>query len=170
MADLDKNNFAPLEKSLGKEAYTKMFTDFNKYYDSRRDFIVLLSKELSYMPGGININPPGMPYRKFAHYYFKPQDGSKVRAIAKEFHDLYASKGSKRPYRVYRSGFGESQDYLMVVVAAKDAADYEKTRAESNELIGDEGKALYSKFLKVLSGVKYVSGMVLDDLSCSPGK
>ncbi|MEO6681435.1 MAG: hypothetical protein ABIN48_01295 [Ginsengibacter sp.] len=170
MADLDKNTFAPLQTKMGNEAFTKMFTDFDKCYDSHRDFIVRLDKQLSYMPGGIDIYTDGMPYRHFTYYYVTPQNIGKATELAKAFHDLYTKKGSKVQYRVYRNGFGEQNAYFMVVVSAKSAEDYEKRRAENRELLGDEGKELYGKLLQITSEIKNITGMIRPDLSYRPGK
>ncbi len=170
MADLDKNTFAPVQKSMGKEAFAKMFEDFDKCYDSHRDYIVVLNKELSYMPGGVNINPEGTPYRHFTYYYVTPQNLGKTREIAKAFHELYTKKGSKLQYRLYTSGFGEKENYYLVVVGAKSAEDYEKMRADNNQLLGDEGKELYGKLLQVVTGMKQLSGTAREDLSYVPGK
>lgn len=169
-AGLDKNTFAPLQEKMGKEAFEKMFADFDKCYDSHRDFVVILDKELSYMPSGININQPGMPYRHYTYYYVKPQDMAKGKEIAQSFHDLHTKKNSKMEYRVYRSGFGERENYFLVVTSAKSAEDYEKMLAENNQLLGEEGKQLFNELPKYISGVKNITAMVRDDLSYSPGK
>ncbi len=170
MADLDKNTFEPVQKSMGKEAFAKMFSDFDKCYDSHRDYVLVLNKELSYMPGGVNINPEGTPYRHFTYYYITPQNMDKAREIAKSFHDLYAKKGSKLSYRLYRNGFGEKENYYLVVVGAKSAEEYEKMSAENNQLLGDEGKELYGKLLQTISGTKSISAVARQDLSYFPGK
>ncbi|MEP7231390.1 MAG: hypothetical protein ABI691_14110 [Ginsengibacter sp.] len=170
MGELDKNTFEPLEKSMGREAYLKMFADFDKCYDSHRDYTIVLNKEYSYMPGGVNINPEGTPYRHFTYYYITPQNFAKAREIAKAFHDLYVKKGSKLQYRLYRSGFGEKENYYLVVAGAKSAEEYEKMSAENRILLGDEGKELYGKLLQTISGVKDISATAREDLSYMPGK
>ncbi|MEO5649485.1 MAG: hypothetical protein ABIR03_06115 [Ginsengibacter sp.] len=170
MADLDKNTFAPLQEKMGKEAFTKMFADFDKCYNSHRDYMVRLDKELTYMPGGIDINNAGMPYRHYTYYYVTPQNIAKTGEIAKAFLALYTKKGAKLQYRIYRNGFGEKEAYFMVVTSAKSAEDYERMRAENRELLGDEGKELYGKLLQVVSSIKNISAMARPELSYSPGK
>jgi len=39
--------------------------------------------------------------------------------------DVFASKGSKNHYRVYRSGFGNLEGYYLVAISAKDEIDYD---------------------------------------------
>ncbi len=168
MADLDKNTFSPILDKIGETAFSKLFIDFDKCYDSHRDYIVYLNKALSYTPSGLDIKTEGKPFRQFSYYYVTPENLPKLREIAKAFHALYTKKGSKLEYRVYRNGFGEKEDYFMVVSSAKNAAEYEKMRAESNELLGDEGKKLYGDLLKVISGVKHITGMMRPDLSLMP--
>lgn len=170
MADLDKNTFAPLQAKMGNDAFNKMFTDFDKCYSSHRDYIVRLDKQLTYMPGGIDINTSGMDYRHFTYYYVTPQNIAKATEIAKAFNALYTKKSSKVQYRVYRNGFGEKEAYFMVVTSAKSAEDYERMRSENRELLGVDGKELYGKLLLVVSGIKNISGMARPDLSYAPGK
>lgn len=169
MADLDKNTFEPLQTKMGNEAFGKMFDDFDKCYDSHRDYVVRLDKELTYMPNGIDVSTPGMPYRHYTYYYVTPQNAAKAREIAKAFNALYKSKGSKLQYRVYRNGFGEKESYFMVVVSAKSAEDYERMRAENNQLLGDEGKELYGKMLQFVSRIQNITAMARPDLSYVPG-
>ena len=122
------------------------------------------------MPDGIELNTEGMPYRHYTYYYVTPQNIAKADEIAKAFNALYTQKSSKRPYRVYRNGFGEKEAYFLVVISAKNAEDYERMREANNQLLGDEGKELYGKLLQTVSSVKNITGMARADLSYVPGK
>ena len=56
--------------------------------------------------------------------------------------DLFATKNSKEYYRIYRSGFGVTDSYYMVAIAAKDEID-SATRGKANDELLGEGLNLY---------------------------
>ena len=166
-AELDKNSFAPLSDKIGKEAVGKMFSDFDKYYDSHRSYILNLDKKLSYMPDGMTTTPEGKPYRHNTLYHFVPANRAKAAEIAQKFKDLYVKKGVKLHYRVYRNGFGTDDDYFMVAIAADSPEAYEKLRAETNALLGEEGAQLFGELRNIISKVETVEGYMRPDLSYS---
>ncbi|REE81821.1 hypothetical protein BX611_1360 [Lutibacter oceani] len=168
MAELDENNFSDLQEKMGKDAFRSLFNEFNPYYDSHSDYVMILDKELSYMPSGINITPEGLNYRHNTLYYFTPNNYNKAVQIAKEFKKLYADKGSKEYYRVYHSGFGTSGNYIMVARASKNAAEFEKSRIENNNLIGEDGGKLFQKLLGVLLKSETMTGYMIPELSYFP--
>jgi hypothetical protein len=167
LAELDKNSFAPLVEKMGKEAVGQMFNDFDKYYDSHRSYILNLDKKLSYMPEGMTTTPEGKPYRHNTLYHFVPANRAKAAEIAQKFKDLYAKKGAKLQYRVYRNGFGTTEDYFLVAVAAESPEAYEKLRAETNTLLGEEGVQLFGQLRNILTKVETVEGYMRPDLSYS---
>jgi hypothetical protein len=168
MAELDKNSFSDLQEKMGNEAFGKLFEKFNQHYDSHSDYVMILDKDLSYMPSGINITPEGLNYRYNTLYYVAPKNYGKAVQIAKEFKKLYAEKGSKEYYRVYHSGFGTAGNYLMVARAAKNAAEFEASRDENNNLIGEDGSELYKKLLALLLKTEIMTGYMMPELSYFP--
>ena len=48
MADLDKNPFENLQQKMGKEAFDKLFDNFDDTYSKHGDYILRLDNELSY--------------------------------------------------------------------------------------------------------------------------
>ncbi|MCG2459274.1 hypothetical protein K8352_00775 [Flavobacteriaceae bacterium F89] len=166
-AELDKNAFAPLVDQMGKEAVGQMFGEFDKYYDSHRSYILNLDKKLSYMPDGMTTTPEGKPYRHNTLYHFVPANREKAVEIAQKFKELYTKKGVKLHYRVYRNGFGTTDDYFLVAVAAESPEAYEKLRAETNALLGVEGVQLFGQLRDILSGIETIEGYMRPDLSYS---
>jgi len=170
MEDLGKNPFPKISEKLGEEKFGEIFREFDNHYDKHNDFLLSLSSTLSYMPDGITITPEGKNYRRNTLYYFKPKDMAKVIEIAKAFKELYTEKGSKIHYRIYLSGFGNPESYLMVAIAAENAAEYAKMAAENTALLGEEGKKLFAELQSHLMKVERMSGNMRPDLSYSPEK
>ncbi len=165
MAELDRNVFKPLAEKIGKEALGKIFAGFDGCYDDHGDYIVTLDKELTYMPEGIDIRTAGQDYRKFDFWYVTQENQKKLAEKAKAIKALYAEKGIKSYYRVYRSGFGTMGPYFMVVSSAKNASEWEARSAENRKLLGPEMGELLNQALKLTLRFESVSGWIRPDLS-----
>lgn len=166
-ADLDNNYFASLEEKMGKDAVDAMFDKMDAACKDHVNYTLRLDPELSYMPDGMTITPEGENYRENGIYYFSPSNMDKAVEIAKKFKDLYAEKGSKMHYRVYRSGFGADGTYLMVAIAAKDAADMEAKSNANEELLGDDLNALRGEILAIMENTREMKGWIRPDLGYS---
>jgi len=168
MADLDKNEFATLQEKMGKDTFSKLINSFNDYYDRHFDYILTLDKDLSYMPNGITQTPEGQPYRRFINYYVSPRNYKTFLEKGKAIKELFVKKGSKVYYRIYRSGFGSGDNYVMVAIAAKSAEDFERLAAENQKLLGEEGQKLFSEILKYTAKYNSTSGLIRPDLAYQP--
>lgn len=166
MGDLDKSRFSLLQEEMGEDDFNQLFDNFDSCYDNHTDYIVHLDNELSYHPSGGMDNPGS--FRKMEFWYTTPQNFNKMLEIAKDFKTLYASKNSKEYYDVYRSGFGASGQYLLVVISAKNPEDYENIRKENKELLGAERDTIYQKLLATISKVEILTGYLRPDLSYVP--
>jgi Fe-S cluster assembly scaffold protein SufB len=160
MADLDNSIFATLAEKMGKENMDAMFNRMDKCYDVEHDYIITLDKELSYQPSGINQTPEGENFRKFHYLYVTPTNRAIVKEKMKAVKDMFASKGSKVYYRVYRSGFGTRGEFYMVAVAAKDAVTYAQKIMDNDALLGEDGKkTMMDLFSNLLSYEEFVGQM-----------
>lgn len=166
MADLDKRPFADMAKKMG-DKWGEMFTNFDKCYDSHRSYIIHLAEELTFMPEGISMTQEGQNYRKWFYIYFTPSNAAKVREGMKAVKELHADKGSKQYYRVYRNGFGTSEDFYLVAISAKDEID-SATKGKANEVVlGPDRWEAFSKVMDNASRFEEYSGEMRPDLSYS---
>jgi Fe-S cluster assembly scaffold protein SufB len=170
MADIDKPIFTTLMEKMGKETFSNMFNRMDECYDVEQDYIIHLDKSLSYMPEGITQTPEGEDYRKFFYFYITPANRAMVKKNMETITNLFASKGSKFYYRVYKSGFGTRGEFYMVAAAAKNAADYNAKVTANNELLGDEWPTLYNELRSHLLKFEVVSGRMRPDMAYSPSE
>jgi len=170
MGDLDKSRFSLLQEKMGEEDFNLLFDNFDNCYDNHNDYIIHLDKDLSYIPSGVTIDESSSRYRKLEIWYVTPQNLSKIIALAKDFKELYEKNNSKEYYRVYRSGFGASGQYLMVDISAASASAYEETRKKNKEVLGNERDELYTKLLNTITKVEILTGYQRPDLSFTPEK
>jgi hypothetical protein len=165
MADLDKPVFAELAQKMGQKEMSALFARMDKCYDVEHDYIISLDTDLSYQPGGINQTPEGHDYRMFHYLFVTPGNRGVIKEKMKAVKDMFASKGSKVHYRVYRSGFGTRGEFYMVAVAAKDAVEHAQMAKANQELLGEDGgKVMWELFNSLLSYEEY-SGMMRPDMA-----
>ena len=165
MADLDKNPFENLQQKMGKEAFDKLFDNFDDTYSKHGDYILRLDNELSYMPEGMTTTPEGENYRELTFYHIPPGKAEKAEELARSVKKMYSEKNSKVHYRLYKSGFGNMGYYYMVAVAAKDPEDMERKREENMNLLGDEIKTIADKIDSDFPDQEVVTGYIKPELS-----
>jgi hypothetical protein len=166
-AELDKNPFADMAKTMG-DSFGDIFKRFNTCYDKHGDYVLILDEALSYMPDGMTQTPEGEDYRKFYFLYYTPDNQGNLWEAMKGIKDLFASKGSKEYYRVYRSGFGITDSYYMVAVASKDEID-SATRGKANDnLLGEGANEAFGKLMGATSKFEEFGGRMRPDLYYKP--
>ncbi|TAI49227.1 hypothetical protein [Flagellimonas allohymeniacidonis] len=170
MADISFEGFGPLREKMGAEAFDKMFADMDKCYTSHGDYVLTLDTELSYMPEGITQTPEGEDYRRFYYLKTTPEHVSAMAEAMKGVKNMFADKGAKTHYRVYRSGFGNMENYFMVAVAAKDGAHFETRSDENDALLGEERHAVFGKVMQYVTSMEEITGQMRPDLAYSPTK
>ena len=165
MADLDNSMFATLAEKMGKENMNALFNRMDKCYDVEHDYIITLDKELSYQPGGINQTPEGENFRKFHYLHLTPGNRAVVKEKMKAVKDMFAAKGSKVYYRVYRSGFGTRGEFYMVAVTAKDQVDYAQKAMANDVLLGEDGKKIMWDLFAHLLKYEEIEAQMRPDLA-----
>ncbi len=170
MAEIDKPIFATLREKMGPQTFSNIFNRMDECYDVEQDYVIHLDKSLSYMPEGITQTPEGEDYRKFFYFHITPSNRAVVKKTMEAITNLFASKGSKFYYRVYKSGFGTRGEFYMVAAAAKNAADYSGKVAANNELLGDEWPKLYGELRSHLLKFEVFSGRMRPDMAYSPSE
>jgi hypothetical protein len=168
MGDLDQNRFSLLRNKMGEEEFNQLFDNFDSCYDTHNDYIIHLDHGLSYMPSGVEIMQNGMEFRKLELWYVTPKNIQRMLDIAKRFKELYSRKNSPEHYRVYRSGFGAPEPFILVAISAPSAEAYERIRKSNKELLGAERDVIYKELLETISKVETLSGYMRTDLSYSP--
>lgn len=168
MADLESKSFQPLMDSMGEDDFNGMMNRFNEMYDKHGDYIIVLDKDLSYMPDGLVTSTPGKDYRKWHKMSVSAENLPKLRDKLVELKDVFNQKGSKMHYRIYRSGFGNMGNYYVAVISAKDATDYAQMSAENEKLLGEEGKLKFREVMDLVSAYDVSEGGMRPDLAYSP--
>jgi len=84
--------------------------------------------------------------------------------------EMFASKGSKSHYRVYRSGYGTMESYYMVAISSKDEIDSATSSKANDELLGPDRYETFNKVMNYVSKFEEYTGTVRPDLGYSPAE
>lgn len=163
--DLDRQYFKTLVEKAGEEVVKDLFNRMDKCYDKHYNMTLALDYELSYMPEGMDINMTDQLYRDFAYYYFEPQNYAALKDLAKKFKDAYVTANSDYHYRIYWSGYGTGDQYLMVVSSGTSEADLATKREMNREKMKEAIKDLRVEFLQLITDMDFASGEMRPDLS-----
>lgn len=168
-AEMDKNPFKEMAEKMG-DKWKDMFNRFDKCYDSHGNYVVVLDEELTYMPEGISQTQEGENYRDYYFIYYKPENSKKIREGMKAIKEMYANKGSKLYYRIYKSGFGTMESYYLVAISSKDEIDSAQKGKANEELLGPDRFDVFKKVMNYAERMEETKGKIRPDLAYSPKK
>ncbi|MCL6265499.1 hypothetical protein [Flagellimonas myxillae] len=170
LSDISKANkgFSTLREKMGEDTFDKLFDDMDDCYTAHGDYVIVLDKSLSYMPGGITQTPEGQDYRRFFYLHTTPAQMAGMKEGMKAVKKMFEEKGSKTHYRVYRSAFGTMGSFYMVAVAAKDGTTFEMNSEANDKLLGPEAQAVFGKVLKHVTKMEEITGEMRSDLAYTP--
>ncbi|WP_242121557.1 hypothetical protein [Aestuariivivens sediminicola] len=166
-AQLDERPFADMAKAMG-DKFGDIFDRFDKCYDSHGTYIIVLDEDLTYMPDGISQTQEGQDYRNYYFIHYTPENAKGLKSAMKGVKDMFAAKGSKNYYRVYRTAFGSMDSYYLVAMSSKDEIDSAQKSKANQELLGPERFEVFDRVLKHASKMQEVTGQIRRDLSYSP--
>jgi hypothetical protein len=121
--------------------------------------------DLSYEPANPRLGEGEARMVHWDFWYALPDKTEDLEAVAKEFVELYVSKGLDTGWNVYQAITGGDLPLYVVSVLAKDEADFHANEARLNEIVGAEAEKLGMKALKAARRVEPFIGWFRPDLS-----
>lgn len=164
MAALDDSSpWRNLRDAMGEEKFSAMMGKMDDCYTHHNDHIVYYNEDLSYIPEGYNTKDQN--FRELHFLYFEPNKGKELYESLKGVKKMFNDKGSKMGYHVYRSGFGSSEDYYVVVIVGKDKLDILQRGKVNDEMLGDDRKAVFYNMIKNVGRYEGVDADYRPDIS-----
>jgi len=121
--------------------------------------------DLSYEPANPRLSEEEAQMVHWDFWYALPDKTDDLEAVAKEFVELYTSKGLDTGWNVYQAITGGDLPLYVVSVLARNEADFHANEARLNELAGAEAEKLGMKALKAARRVEPFIGWFRPDLS-----
>lgn len=164
LAALDSNPFEKVSEAMGEGAFEQMMSKYDGTFESHKNYVINLSHDLSY--NSEEILTDGVNFRHFDYWFVTPGKWKEAKAIAKEWKELYASKGVEQGYRVYTGGLG-TEELLMVVSWAKTPEEFYAQRTKNREALGDITEIM-NRTMALTRKKESYDGMIRPDLSYQP--
>jgi hypothetical protein len=158
-------NWMETVEIIGEERFTEMMAPATEATEEVQWFHVLRRADLSYVPENPRLAKEEIEYIHYGFYYVLPGKEKEIEAIAKEFVDLYQSKGIDTGWSLYQSLTGNDLPVIVVAQGAKSEADYHANRARLHELLGEEAKMIGKKVGATIRKSEYKDGYTRPDLS-----
>jgi hypothetical protein len=128
-------------------------------------FHVVRRADLSYEPEHPRLAKDEIEYIHYGFYYVLPDKQEEIEAVAKEFVDLYRSKGIDTGWSLYQCMTGSDLPLIVVANGAKSEADFHVNRARIHELIGEDAKKIAQRVYAAIRKSEYKDGHIRPDLS-----
>jgi hypothetical protein len=169
MADLESiyKGFGALAQAEGAK-WGDLMKRAGETMEYARESIVMEDPSLSYTPEKPRLKPEEQAYLHVDLYYVKPGYEAEADAVAREFADLFRRKKMADGYRLFKVVLGPETPLLMVVVGAKDPADFAAADKANREALGAEGQALFQRAFAFTRRFEQHGGWVRPDLSLAP--
>ncbi|MHC4766796.1 MAG: hypothetical protein ACYTF2_17020 [Planctomycetota bacterium] len=152
-------------ETIGMEKFEEMMAPAQEAIERVDVFQVVKRDDLSYAPENPRLKPEEINYISYAFYYVIPGKQKDIEAIAREFSDLYKSKGIDTGWSIFESVSGSDLPVIVVAQGAKSAADFYSNRERLRELLGEEAKKLGEKVGATVRRMEFKEGMPRPDLS-----
>ena len=163
--DSMKSVFQNTIKKLNKDKFSKLMDENNASILSSRDFVILRSSALSYVPKKprITLDSAGFVHWTFIHY--KLDKRKDVMKVLEEWKALYEKYNFPDAYDIFLTGIGGDNNQILIFDYAKNASDYYKNDSDkSKEMKKEEGK-LFGEITPYLINMKDYSGRPRPDLN-----
>lgn len=150
---------------IGAEKFEDMMMSVAETMDHAESFHVMQRTDLSYAPESPAIAPDDVSYIHYGFYYVLPGHKKVIEQAAREYAELYKSKGAKYGWTVYEAVTGTDLPVFVVAHPARSQSEFYQHRAELKELFGEEAEAIGAKVMQAVRRVDEKDGWMRPDLS-----
>ena len=165
MADLDSNPMAQISDKAQQDKLKEIFSRMDPCYSKHGNYMLFMDSTLTYMPDGFSNTTPGESFRVFFYHHYEPQHGEDIYKAFKAIRDMYGENNAKMHFRAYHSGFGLTENYILVAISAKDASDFDAKNRAVWELLGEDYQNAIIKLMKYTSKYEIERAWHREDLS-----
>jgi hypothetical protein len=163
---MNTNWMAGMEK-VGPQKFMDLMKSAMASVESQDMGYLALRPDLSFKPEMVGFDP-AKPMRHYTLLYVVPGQEMAFEAVGAKYQALYTKHGIERGWRLYKYMSGADLPAYLVVESAADEHDHHKMNAEIDEVLGEEGQALFAEVGATLRRVETRTGWVRPDLSYPP--
>jgi hypothetical protein len=160
--------FGLIAKSAGGEKFSDLMKRSSATIESRREWAVRESPDLSYVPTQARLRREESGFFHYDLYYVYADQEDAIDPLARELLALYKSKGVADAYQVFKAVLGQDLPILIVRSGGRDAADYYAEDQKIEALVGAERRELRRRMLAISRRVESKDANVRPDLTVAP--
>jgi hypothetical protein len=157
--------FGALAQAVGEAKFADLMKRSGATYEWTDESLLIEEPGMSYAPANPRLKPEEGLYLHFDLYYVQPGREAEADALAKQFVALFTQKAVPDGYRLVKVLLGKDMPLYVVVVSAKDAADFAARDAANRQTLGKEGEALFARAAALCRRIDHYGGRVRPDLS-----
>ena len=157
-------NWEAAVEAVGRDQFMEIQAEFGAMLDHSASSVLMLRPDLSYRLDDTALTAE-RPFRMYHWYYALPGKEQDLEKVAREFVQLYESKGVEMGWRVYQVVIGPELPAYVVVETAADEAEYYAQQKKASEMVGEEGARLDAKAMQATRRMDVNGGWIRPDLS-----
>jgi len=165
----DKNGIygalGPIAQQWGEEKWNKMW----ETVQSHRTYFLKSLPEMSYIPEEPRLTNDEQTFAIWDMFYIRPDKDNELRALGKELSELQERKNFKDRIQMITGDLGYEGSVYIGVLYGKSPEDLWSQNKKMWELLGEEGVAIFQKWMNLASKRDYKQFWYLKELSYFPG-
>jgi hypothetical protein len=159
-------NWDAAGKAMGQEKWAAHMSRSAGMLDRSATSMIVLRPDLSYLPETTVLTvSTDRPYRHYNWWYVIPGKEQAIEAVAKEYVELYRSKGIETGWLVYKGIVGPDAPMYLVVQTASDPAAFHAEQQHTEQMLGEAGQRLAAKARQFARRIEENDAWIRPDLS-----
>ncbi len=162
------NHFAmsdEMVKKVGMENFQNALAQFEGCYNSHKNYLLKMRKDLSHK-ATYGLDPDeGLNYRHFDYFYIIPGKEQEAVEVFKEWKAIYEKHNIEWGYRIYEGELGLDSPMFMMVKPFKDRPDWVNKAEEIGNILGDDQTMIQGKITDLMIKFEHYNGRMRPDLA-----
>jgi len=152
-------------KKVGKENLQNALAMFDECYDSHKNYLLRMRKDLSYKPE-YGLDPEeGLNFRHFDFFHIIPGKETEMVEVFEEWKKLYESHNIEWGYRIYQGDLGTDGPMFLMVKPFKDRPDWALKSDEIGKILGKDQQMMQDKATRLMWKFEHNNGKMRPDLA-----
>ncbi len=165
--EIDKihEKFMTAYDKIDKEKAANFEKENSESIETYKQFVAKWSADFSYIPKMPKLKEGEGKFMHWIFFNYKLEKQKEMKAILKEWKELYEKNNIPFAYDVWTIDMGESANTIVINELYKDGADYYNSMSEISTKIKEDEDKLWVKFAPLVLSMENKFGNIRPDLS-----
>jgi hypothetical protein len=162
--------YTKITYSKSPEKWDAVSEKFEGTYDYYKELVILLNRELSYVPENQTLNQEEENFNYWVFLYVKVGNSTEFKEILKKWKELYKRNNINLGFSIYEGDIGTEQPLFIWHSTGKNKVDFWTEVDSHGKALGEEAKQLKDETRKLTRKIEIKTGLYRPELSYSPEK